>query len=347
MFRKATNASIKMVERYLPDPYIFVILLTFVVFILGMILTSSTPMDMVGYWGDGFWKLLTFSMEMVLILVTGFVLAKSPLFQLLLKKLAGTVKTPGQAIILVTVVSLVASWINWGFGLVIGALFSIELAKQVKNVDYRLLIASAYSGFLVWHGGLSGSIPLKIATPGHFEEKLIGVIPTSQTIFSTFNLVIVIALVIAVPIVNRLMLQKDHGHAVDPKLFEKTEAEEATDEEGEMTPADKLETSKTLAIIIGLLGIWFIVYYFAKGHSLNIDIVNFIFLFLGILLHGTPKKFLKAVGEAVSGASGIIIQFPFYAGIMGMMVQSGLAAEMSNWFVSISNAYTFPLFTFL
>ncbi|TCP31742.1 short-chain fatty acids transporter [Scopulibacillus darangshiensis] len=347
MLKKITAASNKLMERYLPDPFLFVILLTFVVFIFGIIITGSSPVKMVSYWGGGFWGLLAFSMQMVLILVTGYVLAKSPLFQTLLKKMAGKVNKPGTAIIVVTLVSLLASWINWGFGLVIGALFSIELAKKVKNVDYRLLIASAYSGFLVWHGGLSGSIPLTIATPGHFAEKMIGVIPTSQTIFSSFNLAIVIALFIVIPIINRLMLQKDHGYAIDPKLLEETETAAVLDQADANTPAEKLENSVWLSMIIGLLGIAFVIYYFVNGSTLNIDVVNFAFLFVGIILHKTPKRYLAAVKEAVTGAGGIILQFPFYAGIMGMMVDSGLAAQLSEWFVHISNAFTFPLFTFI
>src|SRR5690606_6294709 len=126
---------------------------------------------------DGFWGLLEFAMQMVLVLVTGHVLASSPVFKTLLGNLAKVAKTPGAAIMIVTIVSLLASWINWGFGLVIGALFAKELTKVVQHVDYRLLIASAYSGFLVWHGGFSGSIPLSIATPGHPFEDKIGVIP--------------------------------------------------------------------------------------------------------------------------------------------------------------------------
>jgi len=237
---------------------------------------------------------------MVLVLVTGFVLASSPIFKKLLSLLAGRAKKPGQAIVLVTLVSLIASWVNWGFGLVIGALFAKELAKKVSNVDYRLLIASAYSGFLVWHGGLAGSIPLTIATEDHFMQDVIGIISTDNTIFAAFNLAIVAALFIILPILN------------------------------------------------AKLGLAFLVYYFVhSGFSLNLNIVNFTFLFLGLLFHGTPKKFIGSVKEAVSGASGIIIQFPFYAGIMGMMVASGLAKEMSSWFVSISTDFTFPFFAFL
>jgi short-chain fatty acids transporter len=346
MFKAMTRASNKMMQRYLPDPFIFVILLTGVVFILGLIITGQSPVKMVSYWGDGFWKLLEFSMQMVLILVTGYVLASSPFFKKMLRKLAAFAKTPGQAIISVTIVALAASWINWGFGLVIGAIFSRELARQVKNTDYRLLIASAYSGFVVWHGGLSGSIPLTIATPGHFMEDVMGVIPTSETLFAPYNLFIIIALLIILPITNRLMLNKDETHYIDSSVLEGN-LEAATVAETD-SPAEKLENSIWLSMIIGILGLGYMIYFFAvNGFNLNINLVNFIFLFLGILLHKTPRNYINSVAEAVKGASGIIIQFPFYAGIMGMMVGSGLVTEMSEWFVAISNQYTLPLFTFL
>jgi short-chain fatty acids transporter len=338
----------RIMQRYLPDPFLFVIILTFVVFGLGLIFTDSGPYQMVQHWGGGFWGLLTFSMQMVLVLVTGHVLASSNLFKKGLGALASLAKSPGQAIIIVTVVSMIASLINWGFGLVIGALFAKELAKKVENVDYRLLIASAYGGFIVWHGGISGSIPLTIATEGHFSQDLIGIISTDQTIFAGFNLLIILILLLVLPVVNRLMMpSKDQTVTVDPVLLE-NDVQAAAIEQGAMTPAEKLENSRIVSLLTGIFGLVFLFYYFAtNGFKLNLDIVNFLFLFLGILFHGTPKRFLEAVMNAVKGASGIIIQFPFYAGIMGMMTASGLAAVMSEGFVSISNEFTFPFFTFL
>ncbi|KQL21032.1 short-chain fatty acid transporter [Cytobacillus solani] len=338
----------RVMQRYLPDPFLFVIILTFVVFTLGIIFTDSGPYQMVQHWGNGFWGLLVFTMQMVLVLVTGHVLASSRIFKKGLGALASTAKSPGQAVIIVTVVSLIASWINWGFGLVIGALFAKELAKKVRDVDYRLLIASAYSGFVIWHGGISGSTPLTIATEGHFSQDLIGIIPTSETIFSGFNLAIVIALFLALPLVNRLMMpSKEETVTVDPALLQ-DDIQAAAIEKGAMTPAERLENSRILSLLIGLFGLVFLFYYFAQnGFKLNLDIVNFLFLFLGILFHGTPKHFLEAVMNAVKGASGIIVQFPFYAGIIGMMTASGLAAVIANGFISISNEFTFPLFTFL
>ncbi|KKI93280.1 short-chain fatty acid transporter [Bacillus sp. SA1-12] len=340
--------SNKLMQRYMPDPFLLVIVLTFFVIGLAIFLTDNTPVQILGYWGDGFWNLLEFSMQMVLIVVTGHVMASSPFFKRLLGNLANVPQSPGQAIILVTLVALIACWINWGFGLIIGALFAKEIAKKVEGVDYRLLIASAYSGFIIWSGGLSSSVALTIATPGHFTENLIGVVPTSETLFSPFNLIVVIGLVILVPIINRFMIPpKEQAFIIDPKLLEAADDLQAgTVEAIDMTPADRLENSKLLSLLIGLLGLSFLGYYIVtNGFAINLNIVNFLFLFIGIILHKTPKLFLEAIASSVKSASGIIIQFPFYAGLMGIVTASGLAGILSNAFISISNENTFHMFT--
>jgi len=343
MLASAAKPLVRLVDRYLPDPYIFVLILTLIVFAAAMGVEGHGPMAVATMWGDGFWNLLTFSMQMLLVLVTGFMLASTPPVKRLLAALARMASSPGAAILLVTYVSLAASWINWGFGLVVGALFAKELARLVR-VDYRLLVASAYSGFIVWHGGLAGSIPLAVATPGHPFEALTGIIPTSETIFSTMNLAILLALFIAVPLVNRLMLPdaEDSVH-VDPALL--TEPEEDTGEIGR--PADHLETSRLLSWLIGAGGVAWLVQYFTGGGGLTLNVVNFLFLTLAIILHGTPRRLLVSLNEAVKGGAGIVIQFPFYAGIMAIMVQSGLAATISNWLVSFATAESLPFWTFL
>ena len=310
---------VRLVDRYLPDPYIFVLILTLVVFVAAVLVEGQSPLAVVNMWGTGFWELLSFSMQMLLVLATGFMLASTPLVKRMLTRLAGLATSPGSAIVLVTLVSLAASWINWGFGLVVGALFAKELARHVK-VDYRLLVASAYSGFIVWHGGLAGSIPLSVATPGHPFEAMIGIIPTSATIFSLFNLAIVVALFIAVPLVNWMMTPSPADSVyVDPaKLVEPDY------DHGEITrPSDRLETSRSLSWLIGAGGVAYLVQYFLGGGGLTLNVVNFLFLTLAIILHGTPRRLLVALNEAVKGGAGIVIQFPFYAGIMAIMVGSG------------------------
>ncbi|MBF4501316.1 short-chain fatty acid transporter [Savagea sp. SN6] len=337
--------SNSLMEKYLPDPYIFVTILTVLVVILGLIFTDATAINMVQYWGDGFWGLLSFTMQMVVVLAAGHILANSPAFKKVLTAGAKRVHSPTKAIIVVTFVSLIACWINWGFGLVIGALFAKEIARHVPAVDYRLLIASAYSGFIIWHGGLAGSIPLSIATDGHPFAEMIGVIPTTVTLFSTYNLFIVIVILFTLPFFNRWMTpKKEDVITVDPELLVEEEVELPKPENNF---ASRAERSYVLTALIGALGISYLVYHFAtKGFLLDLNIVNTTFIILGIIFHGTPQRFLMAAQEAIKTTAGIVFQFPFYAGIMGMMTYSGLAAVFSNWFVSISNDTTFYLFAF-
>ncbi len=344
MFKLISRPAVRLVERYLPDPYIFVLLLTVVAALAAMIVEGQPPQAIMRFWGNGFWDLLTFSMQMLLVLVTGFMLANSPPMKRLLDWLAGRVSTAGGAIILVTVVSLVASWINWGFGLVVGALFAKALARRIR-VDYRLLVASAYAGFVVWHGGLAGSIPLTIATPGHFMADSIGVVSTSSTIFSFFNLAIIAILFVVIPVVNRLMLPPaEESVIVDAdQLAEPEPTPLALDR-----PAEHLENSTTLAWLVGIPGLLFLADHFLlQGGGLNLNVVNFLFLFLAIVLHRTPRNLLDSLQEAIKGGAGIVIQFPFYAGIMAIMVQSGLAESMSRMFVSIATADTLAFWSFI
>lgn len=340
----------RLVQRYLPDAFLFAIILTIFVFLLGVFFTNSGPMEMVTHWGNGFWDLLAFGMQMSLVVVTGYILASTPVVKRFLVKLSSLAKTPGQAVMLVTFVALVACLINYGFGLVVGALFAVHVAKRVPTVDYRILVASAYSGMLIWHGGFSGSVPLLIATPGHFLEDTMGLIPVVDTLFSPFNIFIVVTLLITLPIFNRYLLKgADPLRTTNASLWkdESKEAENATVVQP-TTPAERLENSQVLSVLIGLMGLIFVGYHFVtNGFDLNINIVNFIFLFLGIILHRTPRRFLDTVSDGVKNAGGIIVQFPFYAGIMGMMASSGLSEQISLWFVDFSTEYTLPLFTFI
>ncbi len=351
MLTKAAKPLVKLVDRYLPDPYIFVLLLTLVVMISAVVAEQKTPMDVISYWGDGFWALLSFSMQMLLVLVAGFMLASSPPIKKLLDAIAGLAKSAPQAIILVTLVSLAASWINWGFGLVVGALFAKALARKVR-VDYRLLVASAYSGFVVWHGGLAGSIPLTIATAGHFSESQIGIISTSETIFASFNLLLVLVLFVVMPLVNRFMLPEEKDSIyIDPKALEDVSSEESNTGHAPNAitrPADTLENSRLLGWSVGGAGLVYLGYYFAvQGGSLNLNLVNFLFLFLAIVLHQTPRSLLQSLNEAIKGGAGIVIQFPFYAGIMAVMMQSGLAQSISEGFVAIASAESLPFWSFI
>ncbi|MCZ7676877.1 MAG: TIGR00366 family protein [Roseovarius sp.] len=284
MLNFLSRPMVRLIDRYLPDPFVFVLVLTLIAGIAAALTRESGPLQIVTMWGNGFWSLLSFSMQMLLVLVTGYMMASTPLVRRGLSALAGLAGSAGGAILLVSVVSLAASWINWGFGLVVGALFARELARTIR-VDYRLLVASAYSGFIVWHGGLAGSIPLSIATEGHPFVDITGIIPASQTIFSLYNLAIVVALFIAVPFVNRAMMPSaEDAVYVDPTLLAK---DDVTRPES-TTPAERMENSYALSILVGAAGAAWLIQHFAAGNGLSLNVINFLFLTLAILLHGTP-----------------------------------------------------------
>ena len=344
MLSKLTTPLTKLVEKYLPDPFVIVLLLTFVVLTLATLVTPATPIAVLESWGNGFWKLLTFAMQMLLVLLCGHMLAVTPLVSKALDRLAGMAKSPAQAILLTTWVAMLASWLNWGFGLVVGALFAKAIARKVA-VDYRVLVASAYSGFIVWHAGFSGSIPLTIATPGHFSAASMGIVSTSETLFSPFNLLMLASIFIVLPILNRMMLPAPSQQVLvnKTKLTPPTRAKLTTD-----TPAAKLEHAAWIGILAGLVGLTYLIYYFVfAAGSLTLNSVIALFLFLAMLLHRTPANLLHSLQQAISGGAGIVIQFPFYAGIMAVMVDTGLAQQISQGFTAISNQTTLPLWSFL
>ena len=355
MIRAMGRVFDKWARRWMPNPMLFAILLTFVTYILGLILTQTGPFQMIQHWYKGFWVLLTFGMQMCLILVTGHALATSPIARKGIEKLAGLPKGQAGALALVALTAAIASLINWGLGIIVGALMAREVARSgyMRNIKmhYPLLGAAGYAGFLTWHGGLSGSAPLLVATKGHFLEKSIGIISTNLTLFSPLNISVTIALLIVIPLTMMLMAPKDESEIIqikdiDPGLIEEEETQVISKEE--MVAADKMENSRIISLIIGVMGLSFVIWYFyTNGFKLNLNIVNFTFLFIGIILQSTPINYIRAVNEGAKACSGIIIQFPFYAGIMGMMKFSGLVAIIAGGFVAISNDTTYPLFAFL
>ena len=360
MFKKIVNGCVRVMNRWLPDAFLFAVILTIAVFLGSMVATGMNPIEVINAWGSssGFWGLLSFSMQMALVVVFGSACASAKPVKKALSKIASLCKNNMQAIVVTTMVSTLCCWLNWGFGLIVGALLAKEIAKRVPTVDYPLLIASAYSGFVIWHAGLSGSIPLQVASGHSFDGGVtVWQADMTSTLFHPMNLIMVGVIFLVMPFVNYAMHpDKDHTITVNPALL--VDEEEKTYEI--KTPADKMEHSKILWIITMAFGFIYIINYFVGvvkrgenvANALNLNIVNMIFLFLGILLHGNLRKYVDAIGDAAAGAAGILLQFPFYAGIMGIMTAKGadgtsLASVLSNFFVSISTEVTFPMLSFL
>lgn len=346
MIRASAEFFSRIMQRWLPDTFVIAIILTAVVFLAGMVTQGQGIGAMADHWGNGVWKLLGFSMQMVLILVLGTVLAMSRPVKAALRAIARMASTPSQGIILVTLTSMMALWVNWGFGLVVGALLAREVASHVKNSHFPLLIAAAYSGLLVWHSGLSGSIPLKIASTGDdaLSQLLNGqTVPLLETIFAWQNIAIIIALAISLPILNILMMPDKNNRL---GLAAEEEPEPAVDLTA-MSPAEKLEHYPIINYLLVAIGAVYLFGFFSSGRSISLNEINLCLLLAGLALHINPRNYLNAMNSAIGNSSGIILQFPLYAGVMGMMVGSGLAGAMSQWFVDISSAQSFPVITFL
>ena len=346
MIKASAEFFSRIMQRWLPDTFVIAIILTAVVFLAGMFSQGQGIGAMADHWGNGVWKLLGFSMQMVLILVLGTVLAMSRPIKAALRAIAQIASTPAQGIILVTLTSMLALWVNWGFGLVVGALLAREVASHVKDSHFPLLIAAAYSGLLVWHSGLSGSIPLKIASTGNdaLSQLLEGqTVPLMETIFAWQNIAIIVALAVSLPILNILMMP-DKNNRLGLTVEEEPEP---TVDLTAMSPAEKLEHYPIINYLLVAIGAVYLFGFFASGRSISLNEINLCLLLAGLALHINPRNYLNAMNSAIGTSSGIILQFPLYAGVMGMMVGSGLAGAMSQWFVDISSAQSFPVITFL
>ncbi|MBS3948002.1 MAG: short-chain fatty acid transporter [Dethiobacter sp.] len=347
VLRRVSRSLTVSIDKYLPDAFIFALLLSFLVFLMGIFIAKETPFKMINHWHNGFWNFLAFSMQMVLIVITGHCIASTKLVSGWIERIAKSAKDAKGAVVITVVVSAIAGWLNWGLGLVVGALVAKQMAKQQENIDFPALVAAAYSGAMCGIFGMSITAPLLVNTAGHFLEKQIGLIPVTQTILNPIILVSVVILTIVTAIAFRFMvpLRKEEIHLVDKSLLEDKAAEQAVTQK---SFAATLENSWIISTIVGIAGLILVVHHFVtKGMDLNINIVNFTLLILGIILHKNPINYVNAVANAVRSVCGIILQFPFYAGIMGMMSGSGLVLIIVNWIVSIATPASFPFLSFV
>lgn len=336
--------------RWVPDSMVFVLALSVLVYFMALGLTKSGPLQIVDHWVKGFWVLLTFAMQMCVLMITGFTVADSPQVKRLLRKLAAIPKTPVQAIVGFSLFINVLWWIHWGVGMMAGIMMGRELvvAQKGKRLHYAAVAAAAYAG-IVTANGPSMAAQLLVATPGHFIEKVVGVIPLSKTTFDPMLIIMNVVLIISIPVIFYLFLPKNPVEADENLIQEFTETAKPPVDKKALTPAQRWDRSPVLMWIVGLAGLfWVGKFFYTKGiTNLNLDILNFTFLVIGALLHGTPADFMDSVKKATGTVYGVIIQFPFYAGIFGMISYSGLAEIIANWFVSISTAETYPWIIFV
>ena len=361
----------KLFKTLLPAPFTIAVLLTIVTFILALLLTTSSVtgfdrvIEVMGFWEEGLWNppLLVFAIQMMLMLVLGHVLALTKPVDAFISYVTRFCTTTANAAAIVTILTVCVALFNWGLGLIFGAILARKVGEHAArsniNLNYPLIGAAGYSGLMVWHGGISGSAPIKVAEEGHIQSLMSGIIsedqiaqlPTnilpSETMFGTMNLVAVVFLLTILPLFMYWLGKKSTGQYVLPSTSNRN-----SEVDEEVTGAERLDRSQIFSMIVGISIFAYAVYiavdlYQSKGLGfINPNFINLTLLGLCLTVHKSIHHFLLAINEAIGGASGILIQFPLYFGIMGIMNSSGLVQIFSDFFVSISTEVTFPVYTF-
>ncbi len=362
----------KTFKTLLPAPFTIAVVLTILTMVLAYTLTSSdsTGIDRVaevfGFWENGLWNgpLLVFAMQMMLMLVLGHTLALTKPVDAIISYATRFCNNTANAAAIVTFLTVIVALFNWGLGLIFGAILARKVgehaAKNSLDLNYPLIGAAGYSGLMVWHGGISGSAPIKVAEEGHITSLMSSIVSPeqlqllpdpvsfSETVFSSMNLTATLLIIVVLPIFMFFLGKRSKSGAFLP-LNKPELALETVD----ITGAEKLDYSKFFGSTIGGIISLYCAYlafniFPEKGFGfINPNYINLLLLGLCLLLHRSFFKFLKAIDQAIGGASGILIQFPLYFGIMGIMNSSGLVQLFSDFFVSISNETTFPIFTFI
>jgi short-chain fatty acids transporter len=349
---RATAAFVYLFERVMPDPFVFAVILTFVGALLALEFAPNATVPSVALaWYGGIFAIFAFAFQMVIMLISGYALAIAPPVQKSLAKIATLVSTPSSAISLTIVVSMIASWINWGLGLVTAALLAREMAKRIR-IDFGWLVAAAYTGFVISTEGLSGSIALSQATHGsalNIVEKVTGhLIPLSQTVFTRFNLIPCFVLLIVMPIIFRALQPTEQNTIVaDPERLRHEDQQVPAKESGDTLSA-RLDNAWILNILLVAFGIFALITEWRRtGFALDLNSVIIILVLSGLLLHLRPAAYIVAVKHAARISGSLVLQYPLYGGLMGIITTTGLAGVLSKVFIRYSTAHTLPFFTYL
>lgn len=348
--RNPVQHYIAFLEKYLPDPFVIAIGVTVIVAVMAAgIAPKGTAANIVTSWYNGLFGILTFAIQMVLILVTGHALANTPLVTRGLTQLVASCRTPNQAMVMTFLVTCIGSWINWGFGLVIGAMLAREVARHIR-IDFGWLVAAAYAGWMPWCVGPSSSIPLAQASHGNplnIVEKVTGHgLPFSDTIFTASSIVPTLIIVALIPFAFILTAPRRDDMVVAQFL-------EASAAQSQPAPVQRgwvrrFERSCICNMILVAAGVvYFGVSWHAGSFTFDINAVIFLFLMLGLALQPSPLAYLEAVQDASKETGGMILQFPLYGGIMGIMTATGLAGVIANFFVTMATAQTLPIWSYI
>lgn len=334
-------------ERWFPDALVFAFVAVIAVFVGGMLLGTATR-DLVRFFGEGFWSLIPFTMQMAMIIVGGYVVATSPPVHRVIRWLSSIPQTPRGAVAFVAFFSMATSLVSWGLSLIFSGLLVREIVKNLRGIDYRAIGAAAYLGTSsVWALGLSSSAALLMATPGSIPAALLkisGVIPLSETIYSWQS--IAMAVILMISSISVAYLSAPTRSTKTAEYFGVTKGLEIGSLEERKTPAEWLEYSPVLSVLIGAVGFVYIGQVIhARGlvAALDLNTYNLFFLMAGLVLHSRPRSFTRAVQNSVPATAGVLIQFPFYGGVFGIVTMSPIARELAHFFVRVSSHNTFPV----
>ena len=343
--------SVNIFERWMPDPFVIAIGLTLATAAAAFFLApKGTPDVIITSWYKGIFDILAFAFQMILILATGHALANAPIVKRGIRAIVSVAKTPNQAVVLTFLICACASFLNWGFGLVIAAMLSREVASRMR-IDFGWLVASAYSGWVVWATGFSSSIALTQASKGNalnIIEKVTGkVTPFADMVFQPYNLIATALIVVSVPIAFILIRPRDEDVvAFEPEPEVPQTASNLRGDPG--APARRLDNSPIWSWLLLAAAIAYLAYAWStKGVTIDVNTIIFIFLMLGIGLHGAPVNYVVAMNNAAKQIGSLVLQYPLYGGIMGMITATGLAGVISNWFVAIATSHTLPFWSYI
>lgn len=345
-------------QKYMPSAFVFALLLTLIAAISAFIFTETSPMQIISAWYDGFFDLLSFGMQIVLIIITGFSIALSPSIKKAIDQLAFLIKTPKQVYFFVIAIGSLLSLVSFGW-IVITCVLARELAMRVKGVNYPFLIACAYFSFGGWVSGLSSSIPLLLNTKDNFLIKagiLDTTIETAYTLGSTLNIAMIVLFVVVAPVLFLLFIPKETEGKELKDLLKSTNQSKETSIKDEAESfklpikaiSDTLNNTFFVSILVVIMGFTYIIHHFyTNGFDLNFNIMIFIFLMIGLFLHKTPMRYSIAMTRASSNISGVLFQYPFYAGIMGIMLHTGIGEQLAEGLISVMTKDSYPFFAYV
>jgi len=334
-------------EQWFPDAFVFALVALILIALAGLAVGTALR-DMIRYFGEGFWSIIPFTMQTAISIIGGYIVATSPPVYRLIRWLARVPRTPRGAVAFVAFFSTVTALLSYGLCMIFSGVLARETVRNVRGVDYRAIGAAAYVGAgSVWALGIASSATLLMATPSALPPSLLnisGVIPMSRTVFTWQSLTMAAILMCSSVLVAYLSAPAHSTKTVES--FGVTEGFDLGVLPTRQTPAEWLEYAPVLSVAVGAMGITYIGQILAaRGPLAALDLTtyNLLFLMLGLVLHWRPRSFTRAVNDSVPATAGVLIQFPFYGAIFGIITMSAIAGKMARAFVHISTRNSYPV----